>query len=41
MKNFTYDIKVIKRSIKKNGSLPSYYPFIEIKEVPMLSEQII
>jgi len=34
-----YDIKVIKRSIKKNGSLPNYYPFIDIKEVPMQSER--
>jgi signal transduction histidine kinase len=34
-----YDIKVIKRSIKKNGTLPNYYPFIEIKEVTMQSER--
>ena len=34
-----YDIKDIKRSIKKNGTLPNYYPFIEIKEVPTQSER--
>ena len=34
-----YDIKIIKRSIKKNGSLPNYYPFIEIREVSALSER--
>lgn len=27
------DIKVIQRIIEKNGTLPDYYPFIEIKEV--------
>jgi len=29
-----HDIRNITRSIEKNGSLPDYYPFIEIKEVP-------
>ena len=28
-----HDIKHITRSIKRNGTLPNYYPFIEIREV--------
>ena len=31
------DIKVIERTIEKNGTLPYYYPFIEIKEVSLKS----
>ena len=33
------DIKVIKRTIKRNGTLPNYYPFIEIREVSVQSER--
>jgi signal transduction histidine kinase len=33
------DIKVIKRTIKRNGTLPNYYPFIEIKEVTQQPER--
>jgi signal transduction histidine kinase len=29
-----HDIRHITRTIKRNGTLPSYYPFIEIREVP-------
>ena len=34
-----HDIKHITRSIKHNGTLPNYYPFIEIKEVSSQSER--
>jgi signal transduction histidine kinase len=34
-----HDIKVIKRSIKRNSILPNYYPFIEIREVSAQSER--
>jgi signal transduction histidine kinase len=34
-----HDIKNITKSIKKNGHLPTYYPFIEIREVPAQSER--
>ena len=34
-----HDIKNITRSIKENGSIPDYYPFIEIREVSTQSEQ--
>jgi signal transduction histidine kinase len=34
-----HDIKNITRSIKKNGTLPNYYPFIDIREVPAQSER--
>ena len=33
------DIKVIKRTIKRNGTLPNYYPFIEIREVTFQRER--
>jgi two-component system, OmpR family, sensor kinase len=33
-----HDIKNITRSIKRNGTIPDYYPFIEIKEVPSQSK---
>jgi signal transduction histidine kinase len=34
-----HDIKNITRSIKKNGTIPDYYPFIEIREVSPQKEQ--
>jgi signal transduction histidine kinase len=33
------DIKVIQKSIKRNGILPNYYPFIEIREVSLQSDR--
>src|SRR5664279_4890616 len=33
-----HDIKNITKSIKSNGAIPDYYPFIEIKEVSGLQE---
>jgi len=34
-----HDIKHITRSIKRNGTLPNYYPFIEIREVRAQAEK--
>jgi signal transduction histidine kinase len=34
-----HDIKHITRSIKRNGTLPNYYPFIEIREVSAQPER--
>jgi signal transduction histidine kinase len=34
-----HDIKHITRSIKRNGTIPNYYPFIEIREVSSQPEQ--
>lgn len=34
-----HDIRRITRSIKINGTVPNYYPFIEIREVSALSER--
>jgi signal transduction histidine kinase len=34
-----HDIKNITRTIKKNGALPNYYPFIETREVSAQKEQ--
>jgi signal transduction histidine kinase len=34
-----HDIRNITRSIKKNGAIPNYYPFIEIREVSKQPEQ--
>jgi signal transduction histidine kinase len=34
-----HDIKNITRSIKRDGTLPNYYPFIDIREVPAQSER--
>ena len=34
-----HDIKNITRSIKRNGSIPNFYPFFEIKEVTAVPEQ--
>jgi signal transduction histidine kinase len=33
------DIKVIQKSIKRNGILPNYYPFIEIREISAQSDR--
>jgi two-component system, OmpR family, sensor kinase len=34
-----HDIKNITRSIKRDGTIPNYYPFIDIREVPVQSER--
>jgi len=34
-----HDIRNITRAIKKNGTIPNYYPFIEIREVSKQSER--
>ena len=34
-----HDIKNITRSIKRNGNIPNFYPFFEIKEVTAVPEQ--
>jgi two-component system, OmpR family, sensor kinase len=34
-----HDIKNITRSIKRDMSIPNFYPFFEIKEIPTLTEQ--
>jgi signal transduction histidine kinase len=37
--NLMSDIEAVKRIIEKNGTLPDYYPFIEVREVPRQSER--
>ena len=34
-----HDIKNITKAIKRNGTVPNYYPFIDIREVPAQSER--